>query len=274
MVKLSTGLNKDQRKGKTMSYAQSKNLSFLIGVALLFSLAACTAAAPSPVVVSNASEATASPVEETQTTVVVTENPAVESPVTATAPVTDTPVSSPDYSLFSIQQAFSKLYITASAGVGVAGSTLTQEPGGSAENQIWRFTTLDQEGSGVFLIQSFDGSMCLENTGSSILQKPCSDADNQKWMAVPCLQYKGSYICEKTNGSSVYLQSKQPLESNSYINDFGVSFTGKVMGLLDCDAFSQAEDPNQTACSTAGWQINSQGVTGGYDLQWYLIPRD
>lgn len=256
-----------------MPTTHPKMISLLIGVALLFSVTACTAATPSPAS-SMSSNATMNPVEEAGTTAAAAESPTVEVTEATAAPAAETPASTAEYSLYSIQQAFSKLYVTASAGMGAAGSPLTQEPGGTADNQIWRFTTLEQEGSGVFLIQSFDGSMCLENTGSSILQNPCSGADNQKWMAVPCLQYKGRYICDKTNGSSVFLQSKQPLEANAYTNDFGVSFTGKVMGLLGCDALTEAEDPNQTACSTAGWQINSQGVTGGYDLQWYLIPRD
>ena len=176
------------------------------------------------------------------------------------------------YELYAIQQAFSNLYIT--AGSNTAGSNLTQEAGGTDQNQLWRFVAQAGENEGKYIIQSYDGSLCLENTGDSIVLNSCTGIKSQTWMKVPCLNYFGHYMCDKTNGSSVYLQSLEPLQSNAYTDDFNVPFTGKVIGLLGCDAFTGVEHPEETQCNTAGWQINSQGVTGGHDLLWYLIPRD
>ncbi len=193
---------------------------------------------------------------------------------TSTVETTQAPTTQPEssYKVYAIQQAFSKLYITSESNT--AGAHLTQEAGGTSENQLWRFVAQTGESQITYLIQSYDGSLCLENTGDSIILNGCTGQKNQTWLTVPCLTYFGRYMCDMTDGSAYYLQSLEPLESNEYTKDFNVPFTGKVIGLQGCDAITGVEHPELTECKTAGWQINSQGVTGGHDLLWYLIPRD
>jgi Ricin-type beta-trefoil lectin domain. len=247
-----------------MNRHSSFPILFLLGISISIFLAACSTA---PVSLSPAAPATADSATATALPTVAS------STATSTVPAapTQTQTGSASATLYAVQQAFSKLYLTASSDR--AGATLTQETGGNQASQRWQFIPLSQADAGFYQIQSSSGAFCLENNGDSVILNPCNGADNQKWQTVPCLNYHATLTCSKTNGSAVYLQSRQPQVANDYTKGFNVSFLGKVMGLLDCDKVKDSDDPNMTTCATAGWQINSQGVTGGHDLLWYLIPQ-
>jgi hypothetical protein len=227
----------------------------LLVLAVIVVLASACAAAPvtsSGALSPAGTEAQPSPLAAEETTAPATDTPTLASTAPAAAPAGEiTPAAAEANStmgkVYFIQSAVSQQVLTDSA-VGQNGATVEQQSGKGTSEQQWSLVPLDSSGS-LFLIQSADGSRCLDSVGGAanqegtlVLLNPCDQSDGQKWQQVSCTD--DSYACKQAPGS-VWLVTPA---------------NGRVLDL--------PEDSQK-----AGEKINTLAFRhGGMNQLWYLQP--
>ncbi|NMC84932.1 MAG: ricin-type beta-trefoil lectin domain protein [Anaerolineaceae bacterium] len=233
----------------------ARAVRLLLVWAVTIVLASACAAAPvtsSSALSSAGTEAQPSPLATEETTAPATDTPTLASTAPAAAPaggITPAAVeaNSATAKVYFIQSAVSQQVLTDSA-AGQNGATVEQQPSKGASEQQWSLVPLDDSGS-LFLIQSADGSRCLDSVGGAanqegtlVLLNPCDQSDGQKWQQISCAD--DSYACKQAPGS-VWLVTPA---------------NGRVLDLPD--------DSTET-----GEKIDTLAFRhGGMNQLWYLQP--
>lgn len=219
--------------------------SYLRLLPLLLLLSACTQNAATDVTIQVTSPAaTANNTSATSTASatpdLATPAPPVAAPVeenAGSAPVSEAPASSS----VIIQSALSQLVLA------VVDSHVEQQPADGADAQKW---LKEDQPDGTFLIQTLDGSRCLDSAGGAangegnlVQVKPCDGSAGQLW---------SSSACEASSEWACFTPGSFWLKSAS----------GRVLDL-----------PGDS--TAVGEKINTLGFAhGGKNQQWYILAGE